>query len=162
MKKKILIIRSVSFQQLDRVINKIQNEFKDFDIEILAHAFNLPRLLKYKQVKRVITYEETCDFSARMIPAKLHKKNYHTIIVPFSNSSGAGFLNVIELALKLKSKQIFSCNLHLEISRLNRTLLFLKKIFSAVNSVFSVLFSLIIFILISPFLLIKIFISHGN
>ncbi len=107
----VLIIRSVSLQQLDNTCRQVQAAFPGSAIDLLTHEHALEQCLKYSGLRRVIAYEYSKDFSPLRPAGNLRGKRYDKVIVPFSNISGAGFLKVMLFALRLRSKGIFSCNL---------------------------------------------------
>ena len=157
--KKYLIIRSVSFQLLDRQLPKILKHFGEKEeYDLLTHSHSINRAEKYEKFSEIIDYKTKGDFSFWKIPESLKDKVYDAVIVPLSNLSGAGFLNVFLLSLRIKSKSIFIINSQGKIKRLKKSKIIIKAIFSLINSVISSLLTLIF----SPFLLIFLLIGFVN
>ncbi len=159
--KKILIIRSVSFQQLDKNIVRIKEAFPDSmdgAFYLLTHSHGLNRARKYETLAGIIDYQGRKNFSLFHIPKKLAKEKFHAVIVPVTNRTGAGFLNVFLMALRLKTQKIYCCNLVSDLWEIPRKKIILHllraSLFSLVSSIFSFIFILFLPLLIVPSLLI--------
>ncbi len=157
--RKYLIIRSVSFQLLDRQLPEIMKYFgENEEYHLLTHSHSINRAEKYEKFSEIIDYKSKGDFSSGKIPESLKNKEYDAIIIPLSNLSGAGFLNVFLFSLRIKSKSIFIINSQGKIKRLKKSKIITKAIFSLFNSVISLLLTLIF----SPILLILLLIGFVN
>lgn len=158
MKKNVLIIRSVSFQQLDKNIIRIKEaeafagpDSIDWAFYLLTHSHGTNRARKYETLSGIFDYRSRKNFSFFHIPKKLAKEKFHAVIVPVTNKTGAGFLNVFLMTLRLKTKKIYCCNLVSDIWEIPR----LKIIFQLFRSMLFSLVSLVltfISLLLLPFL----------
>ncbi|MDQ1354160.1 MAG: hypothetical protein QG657_4469 [Acidobacteriota bacterium] len=122
MEKKILIIRSVSFQQLDKNLIQVKETFPAADITfyLLTHSHGIERAGKYGIFSEIIDYQSPKDFSFFHLPKRLKKEKFHAVIVPVTNKTGAGFLNVFAMALRIKAEKIYCCNAASEIRQAPR------------------------------------------
>jgi len=128
----VLIIRSVSLQQLDNTIKQVQSVFPGSSIDLLTHEHALEQCRKYAGLRRVIPYEHSKDFSPLRPAGNLPEKHYDAVIVPFSNISGAGFLNVLLFALRLRPKRIYSGNLAGTVTPLSKMRIALRLLASLI------------------------------
>lgn len=109
--KKLLIIKSVSVQQLDKNFQVIRDKYKDYRIHVLTHEHNKNLLETYKEVDRVFAYPYKSSFSIFRRVKEMKTEVYDEIIIPVANVSGAGFLNVLLFSLTLNGKRRKVCNL---------------------------------------------------
>lgn len=111
MEKKILIIRSVSFQQLDKNLAGVKETFPapGTTFYLLTHAHGMARAGQYGMFAEIIDYQSRKDFSFFHLPRRLKKEEFHAVIVPVTNNTGAGFLNVFAAALRIKTEKIYRC-----------------------------------------------------
>ena len=77
MKKKILIIRSISMQQLDNLMSKLYTEYPDADFFILTHSHAIKRCGKYKKIAGIIDYKSSKNFGFFHIPENINKYNFY-------------------------------------------------------------------------------------
>ena len=108
--KELLIIRSVSFQQLDKNISVITQRFPEHNIHILTHEHGVLLAQKYKMIKGIYVYPYRSGFSYGKKVPELKEKPFDVVIVPVTNLSGAGFFNVFLFSLSIKAGQRFCCN----------------------------------------------------
>jgi len=168
MKKKILIIRSVSFQQLDKNLAAIAKQFPvgggQWELHLLTHSHGIPQARSYKAISQLIDYGSRGNFSFFHLPRCFKKsksapgdrgasgadnkeeKGYEAIVVPVTNKSGAGFLNVLFMSLRIPTRSIYMCNLLSEIWKVSRK----RIVFLALKSCF---FSLFAAVMILPLLI---------
>jgi hypothetical protein len=118
---KILIIRSVSLQQLDQNLPVIRAAFPGAEFHLLTHPHAIAECCKYPGLARVIPLSSAASFSPFRLPAEIRAERYSAVVVPVANRSGAGFLNVFLTAWRCRSKAIYRCNLVSEIDRIGRT-----------------------------------------
>jgi len=153
-KKRILIVRSVSLQLLDRLLPEV---FRIFGIDneyiLLSHSHAVERCKKYKGISNIIGYSEKGDFKFGKLPEDVKEGVFDIIIVPVSNFTGAGFLNVFYMAAKIKSKEIFMLNVKGELRRIRRSWIMKKRVFWVLYSSFSLFFT----ILFAPIYLLLLF-----
>jgi hypothetical protein len=109
--KRLLIIRSVSFQQLDNNFVYIRKQFPDHEIHILTHEHGRDFCQKYPFVTGVIIYPETGNFDRNEKIPGFEKESYDDVIVPVANLSGVGFANVFAFALSLDAPRVHQCSL---------------------------------------------------
>ena len=154
MKKKVLIIRSVSFQQLDKNLEKIESQFpvskKDlWEFHLLTHSHGVQRAVSYKAISQIIDYKSRRNFTFFHLPPVLKKSRYGAIVVPVTNKTGAGFLNVLAMVLRIPSDSIYICNLTSDIWKVSRKRIVFQVVKSGLFSLFSVvlLLSLLVFLL---------------
>lgn len=128
MEKKILIIRSVSFQQLDKNLDRIKETFPEPDtiFYLLTHSHGIERAGKYRLLSEIIDYQSRKDFSFFHLPKRLKKEKFHAVVVPVTNKSGAGFLNVFAMALRIKAEKIYRCTPGSDIRRTPRKEIFYR------------------------------------
>lgn len=121
-KKKLLVIRSVSFQQLDKNILRILERFpvSEYDYSLLTHTHGTNRARKYEMVTEILDYGSRGNFSFFHIPSALKGKRFDTVVVPVTNITGTGFLNVLSMTLRLKTGNVSICNLVSEFRPVSR------------------------------------------
>lgn len=118
--KELLIIRSVSLQQLDTNILALRKIFTDCSISVLTHEHGEKLTEKYKMVDRVYIYPYSGKFSFQNKAPALKGKHFDKVVVPVTNLSGAGFINVFLFALTLPAKEFYLCNLVSDVRILKR------------------------------------------
>ncbi|ADU95596.1 hypothetical protein [Geobacillus sp. Y412MC52] len=109
--KKLLIVRSASMQQLDNNLKAIINTFPDYEYHMLTHEHSVKLVEKYDVIKKIIVYPYKQSFSIKRPVPELKNEIYDVVIIPVSNLTGAGFFNVFQFSLSLKSKRRIICNL---------------------------------------------------
>lgn len=108
--KKLLIIRSVSFQQLDINIIEIKNKLPNHEIYLLTHEHGVPFAKKYKDIDNIIIYPYKKSFKFGNKVDELKDKMFDSIIIPVNNVTGLGFFNVLIYSLSIKGKKRYLCN----------------------------------------------------
>ncbi|MBF0566492.1 MAG: hypothetical protein HQK89_14775 [Nitrospirae bacterium] len=117
----ILIIRSCSFQHLDRVIERLKGDFPEAKFAVLTHVHGKEMAATYTNVSRVIVYPYVKSFSFTRLPQELRYADFDVVIVPVSNVSGAGFLNVFLFSLRIRSIKRYIINIRLELKPFSAT-----------------------------------------
>lgn len=112
--KKLLIIRSVSFQQLDTNLKTIKEEFPKHEIHLLTHEHGEKLAKKYKDIKKIWIYPYKQGFGYNKRCKELKKERFDDLIVPCTNLSGTGFMNVFLFSLTIPAKRYW-CNMISEI-----------------------------------------------
>ena len=108
--KKVLIVRSVSFQLLDKLFPKIKALFNTADFSILTHPHGVAIAQATKSYEQVISYNRMQNFTFwKPIPQELHR-SFDVVVVPVSNLSSGGFCNVLLFSLKIKASARYTCN----------------------------------------------------
>jgi hypothetical protein len=110
MMKEILIIRSVSFQQLDKNLPVIKERYRDYKISVLTHEHGALLAQKYRDVDTVYIYPFREGFLYKNKANAINDKNFAAVIVPVANITGAGFFNVLKFSLSIKTEQRVICN----------------------------------------------------
>lgn len=145
--KKLLIIRSVSFQQLDMNIVAIQHQFPDYRLNLLTHEHGVKLAEKYKMIDKVYVYPHKSGFQWGKRVLELQSEYFDAVIIPVTNISGNGFLNVLLYSLMLKTKRRYICNLISEIKGITSSKIILNGL---ENTVFSVLSLIAVAVFILP------------
>jgi hypothetical protein len=128
---KILFIKSTSLQHLALVFEKVRElpplnpptppfkkggqggfeEGRGVVIDVLAHSHALDSLKGFGFINRIITYNANGSFNPFYISIKdIRKEGYDVVVVPFNNVSGAGYENVMALAICIGAGHIVTCN----------------------------------------------------
>lgn len=145
--KQLLIIRSVSFQQLDLNLTAIRNKFPDYQINILTHEHGVKLAQKYDSIQNIYVYPYKQGFSFGKKVSEINDKKFDAVIIPVTNVTGVGFNNVFLFSMSLKSDRKYMCNVVSELKEisnfkilLNSFAMFVFKIISAVlTAVFTIL-----------------------
>jgi hypothetical protein len=116
--KKLLIIRSAGFQQLDSNLASIKQHFPGRELHLLTHEHGRKLAAKYKDISciRIYPYEGSFNHN-QLIPGQESWK-YDAVAVLVANISGAGFANVLSFAASLNEGELYLCNLVGEIRHL--------------------------------------------
>ncbi|NLM97164.1 MAG: glycosyltransferase family 9 protein [Halanaerobiaceae bacterium] len=155
--KELLIIRSVSFQQLDKNIVAIKEEFKDYNINLLTHEHGVKLAEKYKWIKNIYTYPYKDSFKYRNKVNELKDKRFEIVIIPVTNITGAGFLNVLNYSLSIKARKRIICNVVSELKEVNIPQILFMNMKSILISVVSLICTFISSLIIGLFLPIFLF-----
>lgn len=119
----LLVIRSVSFQQLDVSLMSIKARFPGHQIDVLTHEHGRLRAEKCPGVSAVVVYPSSGPFRRGLWRPATEGPRYDTVVVPVANASGAGFANVFDFARALAPARVHRCNLIGEVVELGpRTL----------------------------------------
>ncbi len=156
MKKKILLIRSVNLQQLDKNLPEIYKRFPDSDFYLLTHSHNIQNCKKYKGINRIIDYKKKGSFTPFFPDKELRAEKFDTVVYFVSNIKGYGFLNVLLLAQRLSEKSVFRCNLNSKIEKISR----FKTMLNVVKAKLIFLVSTVLIIPLIPIALIYILIFN--
>ncbi|MDR0310539.1 MAG: hypothetical protein LBJ21_03020 [Acidobacteriota bacterium] len=108
--KEILIIRSVSFQQLDKNLPVIKDHYPDHKISVLTHEHGALLARKYKDVDEVYIYPYRDGFKYKNRAFGINDKKFAAVIIPVANITGAGFFNVLKFSLSIKAGKRAVCN----------------------------------------------------
>jgi hypothetical protein len=109
-----LIIRSTSTQNLEKLAPSILAGLAPRGVDVLTHGEGTGSIREKFPDAGIVPYPFAEDFSFRRIwfgeiPG-LTPGRYKTVVVPMSNRSGAGYLNVFLLAWVLHPDRIVSCD----------------------------------------------------
>ncbi|MDK2789028.1 MAG: hypothetical protein PWP07_2273 [Epulopiscium sp.] len=120
MKKRLLIIRSISFQQLDTNLIEIKKHFEGYEIHLLTHEHGKKLAEKYKDIDKIWIYPYKSGFHFKNKCEDLNKQFFDAIIIPVTNLSGTGFVNVFLFSLTIPAKQRYICNLVSDIKSISQ------------------------------------------
>lgn len=119
--KNILIIRSVSFQQLDLNIAHIKAQYPDYSISLLTHEHGVKLAEKYKDIDNIYVYPYKEGFDVKNKVIELENKEFDIVIVPVTNISGNGFFNVLKFSKSIHCKERIMCNVVSKLSKFSMT-----------------------------------------
>ena len=157
MKEKVLIIRSVSFQQLDQNLVAIEKQFPldKFELHLLTHGHGMERARTYRALSGIFDYEHRGNFSLFNVPAILKEIVFNSVIVPVTNKTGLGFLNVLALAARIHTRKILLCNMVSELREISRTDILWQGFKSILFSLLAGLVTVLMAVVTAPYLLIR-------
>ncbi|MBF0471924.1 MAG: hypothetical protein HQL48_11210 [Gammaproteobacteria bacterium] len=122
--KRLLLVRSVSLQQLDLILPQLRQRFAGVEIAVITHAHSVPELTATEGVAEVVVYPYKRPFSpfwrwgerGSALAARLSLHPSEGVVVPVTNHSGYGFLNVLLFALSIpaESRWMFTAGGELE------------------------------------------------
>ena len=164
--KELLIIRSVSFQQLDKNLPVIKERYPDCKISVLTHEHGALLARKYKDVETVYVYPFREGFSYKN---KAKDKFFDVVIIPVANITAAGFFNVLKFSLSIKTGQRMICNVVSEMREIKPAAIRLMGLRNGMITALSTALTGIVAIPLILFLPLRLFLlqrgsckSHGN
>lgn len=154
--KELLIIRSVSFQQLDLNIPEIKKKFPNHSISILTHEHGIKLAEKYEDIQKIYVYPYKDGFSIKRRVKEFINKTFDVLLIPITNISGAGFSNVFLFSLSIKAKRKYKCNVVSEIKEYTNIKVALEELFQLIYKLLAGVCTIIFSIWILIFLIGKI------
>jgi len=148
--KNILIIRSVSFQQLDLNLPAIKEKYGECKISLLTHEHGVKLAEKYSDIEKIYVYPYKDGFNIVNAVNELSNINFDVVVVPVTNINGGGFFNVLKFSKSINAKERAICNVISDISSFTMGDIYLLEIRSFLMKVISILATAII----SPIVLI--------
>ena len=148
--KDILIIRSVSFQQLDKNLPIVKKRFPDHKISVLTHEHGAPLARKYKDVETVYIYPYRGGFQYKDRANEISGTIFDAVIIPVANITGAGFFNVLKFSLSIKTGRRMICNVTSEITEIKPAAI---RLIGVKNGMFSALSMVLTSVLALPLVL---------
>ncbi|MBB6281993.1 hypothetical protein [Geobacillus subterraneus] len=144
--KKLLIVRSASMQQLDKNLKKIMQLFPNDEYEyyILTHEHSVKLVEKYEMIKQIVVYPYSQSFSIKRRVSEIKDEWYDVVVIPVANLTGAGFFNVFQFSLSLKTKRRVVCNLVSELWDITPRQIYWMRIKYVLMSVISIIFAAIV------------------
>ena len=136
--KEVLIIRSVSFQQLDKNLPVIRERYPDHKISVLTHEHGVLLTQKYKDVETVYIYPYREGFLYKNKAIEVNDQIFDAVIIPVANITGTGFFNVLKYSLSLKTGQRMICNVTSEMREIKPATIRLIGIRNGIISALSV------------------------
>ncbi|ABZ83334.1 hypothetical protein HM1_1242 [Heliomicrobium modesticaldum Ice1] len=106
-----LVIRSVPFQQMDKIIPALTREFPGHRLAVLTHPHGVQMASSYAEVDEVIPYSQPGSFDREYIPEAVKARVWDVVIVPVANVSGSGFYNVLRFGAAIAALSRFLINL---------------------------------------------------
>ena len=117
--KKLLVIRSVSFQQLDLQSENLGKRFVGYESHLLTHPHGADIAGTLNGFDEVITYQKSGNFSFWHYDRKSIAKNYDAVVIPICNKAVFGYLNVIFFSLRIATSARYICDGHGNINKLS-------------------------------------------
>lgn len=148
--KNILIIRSVSFQQLDLNLSAIKVKYGECKISLLTHEHGVKLAEKYSDIEKIYVYPYKNGFNINDKVNELSNINFDVVVVPVTNINGGGFFNVLKFSKSLNAKERVICNVISDISLFTMANIYTLEIKSFVMKFISIIATVII----SPIVLI--------
>jgi hypothetical protein len=160
--KEILIIRSVSFQQLDKNLPVIKERYPCHKISVLTHEHGALLARKYRDADTVYIYPFREGFLYKNKAGGINDKNFDAVIIPVANITGAGFFNVIKFSLSIKTRQRIICNIVSEIREIKPAAIRLIGIRNGMISALSLALTCIMAIPLILFLPLRLFLLRKD
>ncbi|MBM7866714.1 hypothetical protein GTO89_08155 [Heliobacterium gestii] len=113
-----LLIRAVSFQQIDKIVPALVQEYPGMKLAILTHAHGRDMAAGYGEVDEVLVYPEVGSFDPAKVPEAVRSRRWDTVVAPVANVSGSGFYNVLRFSLAIPARQHVQINLPGQLSPL--------------------------------------------
>lgn len=148
--KELLIIRSVSFQQLDLNLPEIMKRFPGYRISILTHEHGVELAKKYKEISHIYVYPYTESFHKKHKVPALKNKVFDAVIIPVTNITGVGFLNVLAYGLNIRSREYYMCNVVSDISQVSIGMIHSKRAHGALYQGISWAVTLLLSVVMIP------------
>lgn len=153
--KELLIIRSVSFQQLDLNLPAIIRKFPNYNISILTHEHGVNLAKKYNNIKKIYVYKYKESFSFKRKAKNLNNKTFDILIIPVTNMTGTGFGNVFSFALTIKANKKYMCNLVSNITYITNLKIVSDIITNFIYKILSLILAILSGILLLPYTIYK-------
>ncbi|NRY60045.1 glycosyltransferase family 9 protein [Clostridium beijerinckii] len=148
--KKILIIRSVSFQQLDLNLPAIKEKYGECKIYLLTHEHGVKLAEKYSDIEKIYVYPYKDGFNIANKVKELMDINFDFVVVPVTNINGGGFFNVLKFSKSINAKERVMCNVISHISLFTMGDIYLLEFKNFVMKFLSVL----AIVIVSPIIII--------
>lgn len=117
--KNLLVIRSVSFQQLDLQSENLGKRFMGYKTHLLTHPHGSDIAGTLNGFDKVITYPKSGNFSFWHYDKNSIVKNYDAVVIPICNKAVFGYLNVIFFSLRIATSARYICDGHGNINKLS-------------------------------------------
>lgn len=153
--KNILIIRSVSFQQLDLNLSAIKEKYSQCNISLLTHEHGVKLAEKYSDIEKIYVYPYKNGFNMADKVKELSDINFDVVVVPVTNVNGGGFFNVLKFSKSINTKERVMCNVISEIKSFTIGKIYWLEVKATIMQIISFLGTLLISPLILIILLLK-------
>jgi hypothetical protein len=155
--RQVLLIRSASFQQLDRNLPELEKAFPNHEFNMLTHEHGVESARRYGLLKHVYAYPYKESFDYCRKPVGLPEERFDSVIVPVSNLTGAGFMNVLLFSLRIPARKRYLCNMASEIREITAFSILAQGAMDAVYKAAALLLTFALMLpaslLLSPFLM---------
>ncbi|MCH3964306.1 MAG: hypothetical protein LKE46_08510 [Clostridium sp.] len=142
--KNILIIRSVSFQQLDLNIVAIKDKYPGYSIDLLTHEHGVKLAQKYRDVDNIYVYPYKEGFKSGNRVGEIEDKKFDIVVIPVTNISGAGFFNVLRYSKMISADKMVMCNVVSDLKEISYFQIYFMNIKSIVFKILSVILTAVI------------------
>lgn len=112
--KKILVVRTVSFEQLDRVIKRLKEDGPMSVIMILTHSHGKDMAAQYFGKENIFVYNRRGNYTLFHLPRELSGHVFDEVILPVTNLRGNGFFNVFLFSVRVSAKKRYIMNVNLK------------------------------------------------
>ena len=153
--KNILIIRSVSFQQLDLNLTAIKEKYAPCNISLLTHEHGVKLAEKYSEIEKIYVYKYKDGFNIANKSKELSEINFDVVVVPVTNINGGGFFNVLKFSKAINAKERVLCNVISDIRSFTMGDIYLLEIKSFLMKFIAILGTVIISPIVFIILLFK-------
>ncbi|MZP29443.1 hypothetical protein GTO91_06960 [Heliobacterium undosum] len=106
-----LLIRSVPFQQLDKIVPALVRQYPGMKLAVLTHSHGREMAASYREVDEVLIYPEVGSFDQAKVPEAVRSRQWDMVVTPVANVSGSGFYNVLRFGLAIPARQHAQVNL---------------------------------------------------
>lgn len=118
--KRLLIVRSVSFSQLDINMPQIEKQFQGYQIDVLTNSSSVDTVKKYKCINKVYIYNFDGSFNKKNVVKEIKDQKFDVVIILVNNVSGLFFENVIHFGYSIKAEKYYICNMASELKKITR------------------------------------------
>lgn len=119
--KKLLIIRSVNFSQLDINIPQIKKQFLNYQINILTNSSSVNTIKKYKDINKIYIYNFEGNFNRKNVSKIMQNQKFDVIIILVNDVKGLFFENAIYAGCSIKAKEYYICNMASELKKITKS-----------------------------------------
>ncbi|MBV4428304.1 glycosyltransferase family 9 protein [Clostridium tyrobutyricum] len=153
--KNILIIRSVSFQQLDLNIAAIKDKYPGYSIDILTHEHGVKLAQKYRNIDNIYVYPYKEGFKYGNRVEEIQNKKFDIVVIPVTNISGVGFFNVLRYSKMILADKRVICNVVSNMREISDFQIYFMNIKSGLFKIFSIVLTAVMSIFMIIFLPLK-------
>lgn len=109
MSKRLLIVRSVSFQQLDLLLPVLSAAYPRHELHLLTHLHGVAIAKTYPQLSIVHGYPYRERFRFGRSLSGLFDGEFDAVVVPVANAGGGGYFNVLLFSFGLPARRRLIC-----------------------------------------------------
>lgn len=130
--KKLLIVRSASFWQLDINLPQIKKQFSDYQLAILTHSSGVDKAKEYECISEIYEYKYNGSFNKKNVVKEIQNQKFDAVIILVTNLTGAFFENAIGYGCSIRAKEYYICNMVSELEKITKFNLFQRKFINLV------------------------------